>query len=559
MRSRQLKILFREGELTKLFILLLIFCCIPVYTQVAPNYYWIGFTDKESNEYSIDYPEEFLSERSLERRSHHNISVTEEDLPVSQVYIDSLKTIGVDIHLRSKWFNGVVIHCADSILLDSIYQLDFIIQDKSHLSRKSKSLSYYNKNLDTSSLKSSEQEDIQLTMLNGDLMHKAGFKGDSILIAVLDGGFTGVNVHEAFSYLFQNDQIILARNFTRENSSPYAGAYHGTQVLSTIACDTTEYTFPTAPDANFMLLRTENTATEYRIEEYNWLAGAELADSAGADIINSSLGYSVFTNSEQDYTYADMDGKTTIISRAASIVSKKGMIVVTSAGNSYNDDWKYITAPADADSILTIGAVSEDEVITYFSSRGPSSDGRIKPDVVAMGGLTYVIHPVSGLSRGSGTSFSSPVTAGMVACLWQAVPEAKSWEVIDAVKQSADRYETPDTTYGYGLPDFWLAKEKLEGLYASNYSDLTPINIVPNLITNEAELRIFISWLDKATYASINVITIMGQRVVNFPYELQTNLNVIPLVDFTQNLSTGIYFIQVIVENKSYTTKFLKL
>ena len=559
MRNQLLKTLFRAAGITKLFIFLFFFCFVPLKAQVAPGYYWIGFTDKTGSEYTIENPEAFLSERSLERRTHHNISITEEDLPVSKVYIDSLKSLGADIHLVSKWFNGVVIKCNNTALLDSIYRLGFTMQDENPGTKEIRHVSNYNKVLDTISIRSNLDEDSQLTMLNGHLMHKAGFKGKGMLIAVHDGGFTNTNKAAPFGYLFDNDKILIARNFTREDESPYDGAYHGTMVLSTIACDTTEYSFPTAPDADFLLLRTENTGSEYRIEEYNWLAAAELSDSAGADIINSSLGYSTFTDSDHNYTYEEMNGTTAVISRAARIASRKGMIVVTSAGNSYNTSWKYITAPADADSILTVGAVYEDELITNFSSRGPSSDGRIKPDVVAMGGYSYVIHPIAGLSQASGTSFSSPITAGMVACLWQAVPYAKSWEVLDAIKQSSDKYNTPDTTYGYGLPDYWLAKEKLQELYASNYYDITTLNIVPNPINYDAELKIIVPWLTKTTDASINVINLMGQRISNTIYPIQTNFNYIPLTEINQNLTPGIYFIQVIIEKRAYTAKFLKL
>ncbi len=303
----------------------------------------------------------------------------------------------------------------------------------------------------------------QINMLNGIPLHDLGLDGAGMTIAVLDAGFLNADVIEAFDSLWLNNQIIGYKDFV----SPLApdifdSHYHGTMVLSTMGANLPTEMVGTAPKADYWLLRSEDGATEYLIEELNWASAAEFADSLGADIINSSLGYTTYDDPAQDHTYEDMDGNTTPITIAADLAASKGILVVNSAGNSGSSSWHYIGAPADGDSVFTIGAVNSSGNYASFSSTGPTYDDRIKPNVVAQGQGSTVISAYSGnVTSGNGTSFSSPITAGMVACLWQAHPNKKNTEIMEAIQQSASQALNPDSLLGYGIPDYFAAHSTL--------------------------------------------------------------------------------------------------
>jgi subtilisin family serine protease len=295
----------------------------------------------------------------------------------------------------------------------------------------------------------------QVTMLNMDHLHDMGYTGKGVWIAVLDAGFKNADSLPSFEPMIDEGRLLGTRNFVNDTSVFRERSAHGMNVLSTMAGEWNGYMVGTAPHASYLLCMTENVEQETRIEEIAWIEAAEFADSLGFDVINTSLGYSDMDGEKFDYSYSDMDGKTTFISRAASLAASRGIIAVNSAGNSGNKAWYYITAPADASDMLTVGAVDSTNEIGAFSSRGPTFDARVKPDVTAMGVLSGVQYQGGGLARGSGTSFSSPILAGSVASLWQAYPELPAREMIHHVRQGGDRVKNPDSTYGFGLPDFF--------------------------------------------------------------------------------------------------------
>jgi subtilisin family serine protease len=297
----------------------------------------------------------------------------------------------------------------------------------------------------------------QLEMLGGNKLHREGYTGEGMTIAVIDAGFYKVDELAVFSDL--QNQILSTYDFVDGNSNVYDDHTHGMMVLSTMG-GKGEMT-GTAPEANYILLRTEDVFSENLIEEYMWVCAAEYADSAGADIINSSLGYTTFDDALQNHTYEDMDGETAPISIGAGIAFSKGIIVVNSAGNSGNSSWNFIGAPADNFDVLSVGAVDENEEFASFSSYGPNADGALKPNVVAQGKNTVIISSSDTVRTGSGTSFSSPITAGMVACLWGAQPNQTPETVKDAIYKSADRYLNPDNQFGYGVPDYFSAYQIL--------------------------------------------------------------------------------------------------
>ena len=291
-------------------------------------------------------------------------------------------------------------------------------------------------------------------MLQGQRLHNIGLRGKGMTIAVLDGGFQNVNVISAFTQA----NIVGTKDFVYPNSPFfYQETDHGTKVLSTMAANVPNVLIGTAPEARYWLLRCEDQQTEQPVEEDYWAMAAEFADSAGVDIISSSLGYNDYDSVPDYYHQRDLDGQTALISRTASMLAKKGIILVNSAGNSGMGPWKKISFPADADDILTVGAVNMEKKNAPFSGVGPTQDGRVKPDVMALGSPASLISGRGSIVRDMGTSFSTPLVAGLVACLWQAMPEKTALEIIELVRQTGSNAKDPDNIFGYGIPNFWRA------------------------------------------------------------------------------------------------------
>lgn len=453
---------------------LLFFCLLAVHgvSQTAPGKYWVQFTDKNNSPYSINQPSAFLSEKCIERREWLDLGFDERDIPVNETYINQVLALGnCTLHNKSKWFNAITIATEDSALVDLIEAFPFVSQVKSVGSYVvSDGPVDVDKFYAEKELKSLQQDELccdyseygpslrQIEMLNGHLIHQLGYTGKGVDVALFDAGWGGTDQLPAFSKLRDEGRIIMTRDFVY-HESVFNRSTHGTFVLSTMAGIIADSLIGTAPDANYYLFRTEDPLSEYPVEEDNWVAAAEFADSLGIDVINSSLGYSTFDDELLNHSYADMDGNTTRCSIAADIAASKGILVVNSAGNSGNNPWHYLTAPSDADSILCVGAVDKDLNHAFFSGYGPSSDGDVKPDVVTMGLATVYAALDSTIATGNGTSFSSPILAGMVACLVQAFPKKLNMDVIEAVRESASQYSTPDDSLGYGVPDFlkaWL-------------------------------------------------------------------------------------------------------
>ncbi|MEO8590989.1 MAG: S8 family serine peptidase [Flavobacteriales bacterium] len=452
-------------------VLLLTFPIAPTLrAQTAPDTHWVQFTDKSNTPFSLSAPEQFLSTRALERRQAQNIGLDESDLPVDPAYIATVLAQG-DVQLinRSKWFNAITIRTSDPATLLAIEGLPFVqsVRSAHSLTGERPDMEKFG----TVGQMSGERGGgsgaygpsfLQISMMNGHLLHAINAQGQGMLIGVLDSGFDKADSLPAFQQLRDRSGIILTRDMVNHDGDVYDDHWHGRSVLSCMVGVLDSQLLGTAPAADYVLLRTEDAGTEYVVEEDNWVAGAELCDSLGCDVLNTSLGYTVFDDSLQNHTYGDMDGATTRISIAANMASRKGMIPVCSAGNSGSSEWHYISAPADAIDILTVGAVGDVENSAPFSSRGPSADGRVKPDVCAMGwGAIALGFDGDSIAASNGTSFSSPILAGLVACLWQLHPGRTAQEIMAAVRQSASFYAEPNDSLGYGVPDFMQAHEYL--------------------------------------------------------------------------------------------------
>lgn len=428
--------------------------------------YIIKFTDKKGTPFRIDKPSQFLSERSILRRSQQNISIDETDLPVSSVYLDSIKLAGdVKILNTSKWLNQVCIETTDAAALAKINGFAFV--QNSTPVMKATSNPVFNTKFGDSIISTSPFINgplgaaafdygatfPQIHIHQGEFLHNRGLDGKGMMIAVMDAGFFRYTSLPAFDSLRQNNQVVETYDFVKNEMGVAEDNSHGLHCLSILAGNLPGQFVGTCPKADYILYRTEDVATENLIEEQNWVAAAERADSIGADVFSTSLGYTTFDNPAFNHTYQDLDGNTTIIARASDLAAKKGIISVVAAGNDGNNSWHYISTPADADSALTVGTVTANGNISAFSGYGPSFDGDIKPTVASVGEGTAFISGSGNVSHGNGTSYATPNMAGLVTCLWQAYKEFTNMDIIAALKQSSNNYQMPDNRTGYGIPD----------------------------------------------------------------------------------------------------------
>lgn len=422
--------------------------------------YRISLKDKAATEYSLKKPEKYLSAKAIERRRKQNLPIDSTDLPVCRKYIDEIRKQGVKIVVTGKWDNFVTVSCNDTTLIDRIAALPFVLStEKVWISPGAGKPSMATERDSVLNQPTIQPDSIygraitQIQMSNGDKLHEAGFKGQGMTIAVIDAGFHNVDKITAM----QNIRILGTKDFVNQQADIFAESSHGMSVLSCIGMNRPDIMTGTAPEASFWLLRSEDEYSEHLVEQDYWSAAVEFADSVGVDVINTSLGYYSFDDKSKNYKYRDLDGRHALMSRQASHIADKGMILVCSAGNSGAGSWKKITPPGDADNVLTVGAIDKRAVLATFSSVGNTADHRVKPDVVAVGVGSDVIRTDGNQGRANGTSFSSPIMCGMVTCLWQACPTLTAKEVIELVRRSGDRAGFPDNIYGYGVPDMWKA------------------------------------------------------------------------------------------------------
>ncbi|MEY3398992.1 MAG: hypothetical protein RL220_1586 [Bacteroidota bacterium] len=438
-------------------------------SQTGPDRYWVQFTDKEANGYSLSEPSVFLSPRTIERRSRMGIGYNELDLPVTEAYVQEVLDVCDCMVLhRSKWFNAITIYTTDTMIIEEIAELPFVLStrraEKLITSPDDKILDDagpYKHCADPSENYPASYQ--QISMMNGQFLHQLGLTGQGIHVAVFDAGWHLADALPCFEHIENDDRLLGTRDFVLGGQNVFNNSAHGTYVWSIMAGIMPDSLMGAAPGASYYLFRTEDPFGENIVEEDNWVAAMELADSIGVDVVNSSLGYSLFENEEQNHTYADMDGNTTRCSIAGDIAASKGILVVNSAGNSGNSPWHFITAPSDGDSVMCVGAVDASGIHAAFSSFGPSSDGDVKPDVSAMGQGTAFAALDSTVAFGNGTSFSSPMIAGMAACLWQAFPDKSNMDIYQAIRRSAHLYNNPNDSLGHGIPDFRKAYHLLAG------------------------------------------------------------------------------------------------
>lgn len=511
---------------------------------------WVYFKDKPNAQTFIDTPSKILSQRALDRRTNQNISLDLTDVPLEKSYVNQVKlSAGITVLAQSKWLNALHIQGTqtDVLALKSFSFVDKIVFANKSLNVTSKKvlenrIAKTDKKLKTNIDYAYGSSANQIQMLNGEVLHKQNYTGSGKIIAVLDAGFPGVNTAQPFQNLRTNNKILGGYDFVSRNDNFYTGDNHGTMVLSTMGGYKENALVGTAPDASYYLFITENDASEKPIEESLWVEAAEKADSLGVDIITTSLGYFEYDDPNYSHTYSDMNGSTNFISRGAEIAFSKGIIVVASAGNEGNTAEPHIGGPADAVSVITVGSVTASKVRSNSSSIGPSFDNRIKPDVMAQGVAAVVSDTAGNISTANGTSFSCPIMAGMIACLWQAFPSKNNKEIRQMILESSDRYATPDNNYGYGIPNFGST------LGVENFHVSTIFSVFPN----PAQTTVSFLFSDENYNASVSIYSVLGQKLIE---KQITNQNPILSV---QSLKSGLYFYTFDAEGLHKTGKIIK-
>ena len=555
----------------KHFFFFLFFLSLTAFITAQSEKYIVEFTDKNNSPYSIREPSAYLSPKSIERRLRQHIPIQQNDLPPNPHYIKRVLKLGARYVRQSRWFNFITVQVSDPRLLDSIRKLEFVKKIRKTTTRITAIPESYRKKIFETESKTQQKTGLNLSndlydygqsfnqvdQLGGVCLHNQGYDGKTKTICVLDAGFSNADTLSCFDSLWINSQILGTWDFVDNEPGVFEDHEHGAMVLSCMASNLPSVHIGTAPKSDYWLIRTENAGSELIIEEDNWMAGAEFADSVGADIINSSLGYTLFDSAYQNHTWADLDGNTATATIAADIAASKGILVCNSAGNEGAGSWKYISVPADADSILTVGAVDAAGVRASFSGQGPTADGRIKPDVAATGNGTYVIAPWSGgVIQSGGTSFSSPLIAGMAACIWQANPNKTNMEIIQAIKNAGSQSSNPDTLLGWGVPDFCQANATLNGVSAITPKAQDEITSV-FYDTNDGTFGIYY-FSGSESNVDIFFTDMTGKNLLAEQRRVKKNDIHYFRIENASALSTGIYLVHILSPDKRITRKIFK-
>ncbi len=514
---------------------------------------WIYFKDKPNAAQFIANPSTMLSQRALDRRANQNIAIDIYDVPLHQPYIDQITAqTGITVMAKSKWFNCLHIRGTQQNIetLENLSFVNQVVFANKNLNGRPQNPVISNRfnrakdKFETQINFNYGNSNNQIAIHNGQFLHQNNFTGTGKIIAVIDNGFTGVNTALPFQRLITNNLILGGFNYVENNSNVYTSGSHGTNVLSCIGGFKDNELVGTAPDAQYYLFVTEATY-ENPVEESFWVAAAEQADYYGVDVINTSLGYNQFDNSNYDYTYQDMNGNTAFITKGLNRAVTRGMICVNSAGNAGNSPWQYITAPADAQNALTIGAIDSAGNYVSFSSIGPTSDNRTKPDVVAKGLNATISSSNGNIGTSSGTSFSSPIMTGLVTCLWQALPQLTNFQIMDLVKQSSHLFQNPNNNLGFGIPNFQLAYN----LGLDNVSVTESSILYPNPFTDFLTIKLNV---ENSKEANLLIFNSLGQMVSSHILN-NTNNNILP------NLSTaGVYFYELSTKKGITRGKLIK-
>lgn len=471
-------------------------------TEAQFNRYTVTLKNKGNGPFTFASPLAYLSQRALDRRTRYGIAIDSADIPVTPAYITQIDNVpNVTILNASKWLNSVTIFTSDAAAITAINALPFV-QSVSGIASRMADAGRMQRN------KFAGEEDIrdlpsstgrtaadyfnygtnsfnEIHLHNGEFLHNIGLRGQGMHLAMLDNGYTNYTSLKAFDSVNASGQVLGTWDFVARESNVINDGSHGMNCFSTIAANIPGQFIGKAPKASFWLFRTEDDASEYPIEEHNWVCAAERADSTGSDIISSSLGYFDFDNATLNYVYANMNGNTTIAARGADMAAKKGLLVFVSAGNEGGSAWHYISTPSDGDSVVAVGAVTATGVVGGFSSYGPSSDGQIKPDVASVGVSAMVQTTGNTIGVSNGTSFACPNMAGLGTCLWQGFPEFNNMKIVKAMQKAGSITNTPNDRIGYGIPNMKSAFKSLLIDYATSNATLSNCVVTINWNTKD--------------------------------------------------------------------------
>lgn len=549
--------------------------------------YIVQLKDKKGTAHNLSNASTYLSAKAIERRIKQKLTVDSTDLPISVSYLDSIRAVpNVQVINVSKWLNQVLIRTTDANAITKINSFPFVKKTDGIATQANPLIDVPIQNKFKETVQPIPPAELingafgakgtngiqtlnygsslnQIRLHEGEYLHDLGFTGEGITIAVLDAGFFGYKTNSALDSSRMKGNILGEWDYVLNESSVNEDHPHGLYCLSIIAANKPGQYVGAAPHAKFYLFRTEEAATEYPVEEQNWVVAAEYSDSAGVDMISSSLGYSDFDDPSFNYTHAQRNGNFSIITRGADIAARKGIIVMNSAGNSGNatGEGKFVSCPADGDSVFTVGATNVTGTIASFSSWGPNGAGRVKPNIVSVGQGTALINTSGNPSSGNGTSFSNPLACGLIACLWQAFPEFTNMEIMTAVQKSSNRFNNPDDRYGYGIPNFRLAHGILtKERELKNFNTILGdgwLKAYPNPFTQVQSFRVAF----KAPTDGIGIF-----QVVNAAGQLMDarSLNItndqLYLIDFTNTdkLQKGVYFIRYTDGKNKKTLKIVK-
>ncbi|WP_282148050.1 S8 family serine peptidase [Algibacter lectus] len=527
---------------------------------------WVYLADKENETTFIANPLTMLTQKALDRKARHGVSIDARDVPVNEDYVTAIKNAdGISVLAKSKWFNAVHVR-GEKTAIENLFinQNNLIEPQRTFISKivfadrsqgaleksTNEKRRYKFETILTDYNYGNANQNNQIKMINGDVLHQTGFTGEGMTVAIMDGGFPNVNTMSSFEALRNNGRLLNDYDFVNRDDDVYTNTStnHGTLVLSAMAgyIDTaTKNYVGTAPNASYYLFITEDNNDENPVEESYWVEAAERADSLGVDIINTSLGYDDFDpGTKYDYEPSDMDGQTAYITKGANIAFEKGMLLVTSAGNAWGAS---VGAPADSPNVLTIGAVDSNGDYAMFSSIGTTYQPTIKPDVVAQGASSYLINEFDNIITNSGTSFSAPILAGGIACLWQAYPSLTNSEIMDLVRESASQYNNPDFYLGYGIPDLEKALANIYALDTTSASMNDKITLYPNPMN----ARLFVS-LPTDDFATLNLFDVSGKKINTYQVSNENNwIN-------TSELAKGLYVVRLETVNGIDTFRLIK-
>jgi len=548
-----------------LFVFLFVFQAV-LESSAAPAYaFRVRFTDKNGTLTFADSLQ-FLSPKALERRWKQSILLDSTDLPVVQSYIDTVMSVSnaARLHSVSKWFNQIVIITFDSSKVNDIAALPMVdtvllvarfnngnFKTNSSLEKFPEVQPFAGKTTGNSAYYGLSFQ--QVDMLDADCLHDLGFKGQDMDVAVFDVNFRFANTCAAYDSLQQQSRVKDVYNFARDTAYVYSTAIpssHGMNVLGCMAANIPGTYVGTAPNANYFLYITEDVLVEAPIEEDNWLMAAERADSLGVYLINSSLGYNTYDAplGSRSYTYNHMNGHTSLIAQAANKAVSKGIFVVNAQGNEGLSAWHYMLTPADGDSVYSVGSV-DGSGLWAGSGYGPTVDGRVKPDGVAMGKATMLIGDNCSTGAANGSSFAAPTLCGAVACLWQALPHLKNWQLRNLIRMASDRYANPNNTHGYGIPNFCTAYQIALGTSEVQALDYT-FAVYPNPVQDAFTVKAY----QLGQPFSFSLYDLQGRLVYRSQQLEQSEV----YCDALKQQPAGEYVLLISSLNKLYSGKVLK-